>query len=235
MYLSPATDSLNTFRAVAGLLHTQLLSAPDQSALHVTDLHLRSDIRPKPLAGLKPDFVLTSARLAPSAFGRDTRKPILWNDEIAIYAPHGAVAPVRDAPPGPFSVRISDTQVANGHLVFTATFTVETGDGWTGQDWLMVPADASPWAFPSTWPTEKAPQWFAGQAAPLPGTMIHRYEFDPRTATLALRPRWEQPRRSSVVRRWDRAGRLAVGRAAPKRLSTRCLRSGSQGRGFQER
>ena len=87
VYLSPATDSLNTFRAVAGLLHTQLLSAPDQSALHVTDLHLRSDIRPKPLAGLKPDFVLTSARLAPSAFGRDTRKPILWNDEIAIYAP----------------------------------------------------------------------------------------------------------------------------------------------------
>ena len=187
VYLSPATDSLNTVRAVAGLLHTQLLGAPDQSALQVTDLHLRSDIRPKPLDGLKPDFVLTSARLAPSAFRRDARKPILWNDEIAIYAPHGAAAPVRDSPPGPFSVRISDTRVANGRLVFKATFTVRAGDGWTGQDWLMVPADASPWAFPNIWPTDRAPQWFAGQAAPQPGTMVYRYEFDPRTATLALR------------------------------------------------
>ena len=187
VYVSPATDSLNAFRAVAALPHTRLLGGPGQSALMVTDLHLRSDIEPAPLDGLTPDFVLTSARLAPSMFPPDARRPIFWNKEVAIYSPTGAVEPVGSAPPRPFSVRLSHAREVNGRVAFTATLTETTGQGWTGQDWLVVPADTSPWALPLIRPTDIVEQWFAGQATPQLGTTVHRFEFDPLTATLALR------------------------------------------------
>ena len=193
VYLSPATDSLNTFRAVAVLLHTRLLGSPDQSALHLPNLHLQADIRPSPLGSQAADLVVTSARLAPSMFHPSARRPILWNDEISVYSPNGSVTPVRDPPSRPFSVRLSDTQAVNGRLTFTATLSDQTGAGWTGQDWLVVPADDSPWAFPLIRPTDTAAQWFAGQAAPRPETVVHRYEFDPRMATLVLIDNDDEP------------------------------------------
>lgn len=186
VYLSPATDSLNTFRAVAVLPHTRLLGSPDESALHLPNLHVQADIRPTPLVGQTADLVVTSARLAPSMFPPAARRPIFWNDEIAVYSPDGAVAPVRDPPPRPFSVRLWDARTVEGRLAFTATLSDQTGAGWTGQDWLVAPADASPWALPLIRPTDTAAQWFAGQAVPRPETITHRYEYDPRTATLAL-------------------------------------------------
>lgn len=186
LYVSPATDSLNTMRVVAVLGHTRLFGVPGQPALHVPDLHLRSDIQPEPLDDLIPDFVLTSTRLSPSSFGRDVRQPIFWNDEIAVYAPHGAMAPVRDAPPRHFSVRISDIRVGNGRVAFTADFTIRDGKRWTGQDWLVLPADASPWALPIIRPTDPAAQWFAGQAHPRVGTTSQSYEFDPQAVTITL-------------------------------------------------
>ena len=187
VYVSPATDSLNAFRAVAALLHTRLLGSPDQSPLIVTDLHLRSNIEPAPLDDLSPDFVLTSARLAPSMFPPEARRPIFWNKEVTIYSPTGAVEPVGSPPPRPFSVRLSHAREMNGRVAFTATLTENTGQGWTGQDWLVVPADTSPWALPLIRSTDIAAQWFAGQATPQLGTTVHRFEFDPLTATLALR------------------------------------------------
>ena len=57
----------------------------------------------------------------------------------------------------------------------------------------MVPADDSPWAFPLIRPTDTAAQWFAGQAAPRPETVVHRYEFDPREATLDLIGKDDEP------------------------------------------
>ena len=193
LYVSPATDSLNTMRAVAVLGHTRILGVPGQSALHVPDLHLRTDIQPAPLDGLMPDFVLTSTRLAPSAFGRRERQPIFWNDEIAIYAPQGAVAPVRDAPPRPFSVRLSDIQTGSGRVAFAATFTIRDDKLWTGQDWLVLPADASPWALPVIRPTDPAAQWYAGQARPRSGTTRQSYEFDPQMVTIILHDAEQKP------------------------------------------
>ena len=197
LYVSPATDSLNTMRAVAVLGHTRLLGVPGQPAFHVPDLHLRSDIKPEPLDGLIPDFVLTSTRLAPSSFGRDARQPIFWNDEIAVYAPHGAMAPVRDAPPRHFSVRISDTRIGNGHVAFTANFTVRDDTRWTGQDWLVLRADASPWALPLIRATDPAAQWFAGQARPRVGTTSQSYEFNPQAVTITLHNAEQKPSKVS--------------------------------------
>ncbi len=181
VYLSPATDSLNTFRAAAALRYARLFGSPDRAALH-----LQEDLSFAPLGGHGADLVVAPVRMAPSVFEHDVRRPILWNDEIAVYSPNGAVEPVMDPPPQPFSVRLSDPQVMRGRLAFSAELTDQTGVGWTGQDWLVVPADASPWAFPLIRPTDTAAQWFAGQAVPRPGTITHRYEFDPQKATLAL-------------------------------------------------
>ncbi len=182
VYLSPANGSLNTFRAVAVLPHARLLGSPDRAALH-----LQADISSAPIGSQTAEFVVTAAQLAPSMFQPAARHPIFWNEEIAVYAPAGAIDPIREAPAQPFTVRLEDTQEADGRLAFTATLTDTSAEGWTGQDWLVVPADASPWALPRIRPTDPAAQWYAGQASPQPGTITHRYEFDPQSVALSLR------------------------------------------------
>ena len=181
VYLSPASGSLNTFRAVAVLPHARLLGSPDRAALH-----LQADIPSTPLGIQTADLVVTSARLAPSMFQPTARRPVFWNEEIAVYAPGGTIAPVREPPPQPFKVRIADADVVDGRLGFTASLSDTSGEGWTGQDWLVVPADASPWALPRIRPTDPAAQWFAGQASPRPGSITHQYEYDPQSVTLSL-------------------------------------------------
>ena len=186
VYLSPASGTLNSFRAVAVLPHARLLGSPDRAALH-----LQADIPSTPNRGQTADVVVTAAQLAPSMFGADARRPVFWNEEIAVYAPDGAIAPVREPPPRPFMVRLRDAEETDGRLGFTATLSDTSGEGWTGQDWLVVPADASPWALPRIRPTDTAAQWYAGQASPEPGSVTHRYEFDPQAVALSLRV--EQP------------------------------------------
>lgn len=186
VYLSPASGTLNTFRAVAVLPHARLLGSPDRAALH-----LQADIPSTPMGNHSADLVVTAAQLGPSMFQPGARRPVFWNEEIAVYAPDGAIAPVREPPARTFTVLLEDAQETHGRLAFTATLADTSGEGWTGQDWLVVPADASPWALPRIRPTDPAAQWYAGQASPRPGTVRHRYEFDPQSVTLSLRD--EQP------------------------------------------
>ncbi len=187
VYLSHANGSLNTFRALAVLPQSQLLGLPDEAALHIPNLHLQADVRPTPLRDESADFVVTAAQLGPSMFQPGARRPVFWNEEIAVYAPDGVIAPVREPPARPFTVRLRNAEESGGRLVFTATLSDSSGEGWTGQDWLVVPADESPWALPRIRPTDPAAQWFAGQASPRPGSVTHRYEFDPQAVRLSLR------------------------------------------------
>ena len=186
VYLSHANGSLNTFRALAVLPQSQLMGSPDEAALHIPNLHLQADVRPTPLLNQNADFVVTSTRLAPSVFQPAARRPVFWNDEIAVYAPDAAISPVREPPPRPFTVRLADAQVVDGRLALTATLADTSGKGWTGQDWVVVPADASLWSLPRIRPTDPTAQWYAGQASPRPGSITHRYEFDPQSVTLTL-------------------------------------------------
>lgn len=182
VYLSPASGTLNTFRAVAVLPHARLLGSPNRAALH-----LQADIPSTPMGNDSADLVVTAAQLGPSMFEPAARRPVFWNEEIAVYAPDAAITPVREPPARPFTVRLRDAQEIDGRLAFTATLADTSGEGWTGQDWLVVPADASPWALPRIRPTDPAAQWYAGQARPRPGAVTHRYEFDPQSITLSLR------------------------------------------------
>jgi hypothetical protein len=183
VYVSPALEPLNAFRAMAMLTHTNLLVSEDQTVLN----HLRVSIQTEPLGAQTPDLVLTSSRLAPSMFAPNRRGPVWWNEDVALFSPSGSVAPVSPHSPDPFRVQLSDSSTPDQQLVFTAILSNDGGDRWTGQDWVVVPVDDSPWAIPRIWPIDKVPQWFAGQIAPQSGTIIRHYEFDPGTATLALR------------------------------------------------
>ncbi len=201
VYLSPSSGSLNAFRAVAVLPHAHLLGSPNRAALH-----LQADIPTSPLGSQPADLVVTAAQLAPSMFHPSAQRPVFWNEEIAVYAPAGTIAPLQDPPPRPFTVRVTDAQESDGRLAFTATLSETAGEGWTGQDWLVVPADESPWALPRIRPTDPAAQWYAGQATPQPGSVTHRYEFDPQAVMLTL-----QDSPSDVVRLDSSGDRLEPG------------------------
>ena len=188
VYLSPTSVSLNMYRAMAVLPHARLLGSPDRAALH-----LQAELPSSPLSNQTADLVVTSAQLAPSMFHPNVRRPVFWNQEIAVYAPDGELEPTREPPTRPFKVWLADAEVVDGRIAFTATLTDTSGEGWTGQDWLVVQADASPWALPRIRPTDPAVQWFGGQASPRPGTVTHRYVFDSQSVTLARRDAGQNP------------------------------------------
>ena len=183
VYVSPALNPLNAFRAMAMLTHTNLLESEDRAVLN----HLRVDISAKGADGQVPDLILTSSRLAPSVLAPESREPVWWNEDSALYAPAGALPAVTNPRPRPFSIQLSDTVAMDGQLAFTATFNNRTGKGWSGQDWVVVPAIATPLPFPRTWPADQVTQWYAGQIAPQSGGVTHSYMIDPQTATLKLR------------------------------------------------
>ena len=186
VYLSPALEPVNSIRAAVVLSHTRLLGR----ARPTPTWHSRPDFATEPLGDQTPDLIVTSARLAPSAFPLDRRRPIWWNDEIAIYPLGKAANPIMPPPPRPFSVRVSDFHVADGRIVFTAIFSDRAPDQWKGQDWLVTSTDSSPWAIPREFEADErrhsGSQWFGGQVVPGRGTTEHRFEFDPRSVSLQV-------------------------------------------------
>ena len=187
VYLSPATDPLNIARAAAAMPESEFVDQGSQSSLRVRDVSLSSDIRPEPLGRTLPSFAVVSARLAPAMLPPEWRHPIFWNSEIAVYSLNGTAVSVMEPPPRPFRVEVTDWQTIEGRLAFTATLANLNAEGWSGQDWVVVRADSSPWAFPDSWPVDRTSQWFAGQIAPQSETLVHRYEYDPKAVRLALR------------------------------------------------
>jgi len=73
--------------------------------------------------------------------------------------------------------------------MFTATLNARAPYLWTGQDWVLVPIDASPWGLPALRPDGRPAiaQWFAGQAAAGTEATIHSYVFDAQVSSLAVR------------------------------------------------
>ena len=101
------------------------------------------------------------------------------------------------------------TCIADGLIAFTATFTDRSTDSWSGQDWVVVATDDSPWRLPYRFGTVEFTsafvRWFDGQVQPVPETTTHEYfflyEFEPRTGTLAL---------------WDGSGYSSLSQAQPQ-------------------
>ena len=186
VYLSPSLEPANSIRAAVVLSHAVLLG----EARPTPTWHSRPRIPTEPLGSQMPDLIVTSARLAPSSFPPGQREPIWWNEEIAVYAPTGAVAPVMSPPPRSFSVRVSKEQKDAAHFAFTAEFADRAPERWKGQDWLVVPVDGSTWAFPGEFEaddrTHAGAQWYAGQIIPGQGGGTRMFRFDPQTLSMAV-------------------------------------------------
>ena len=185
VYLAPAIHPVDSVRTASVLSHARILGD-----VHHADLYLLTDIPTEPLGDSMPDFVVASTLLTPSALSPAARRPIWKNDELAVYAPPGAGDGVATPSMSLLSVRLSNFQEGDGRITFTVTFTDRAPDQWKGQDWLVVAADDSQWAFPSELEADgrrhAGTQWYAGQVIPGQVTTTHTYEFDPRAAKLAV-------------------------------------------------
>ena len=188
VYLPAPFDSSEALRVAAALSHARLLGA-----IGTGRLHLRTPWQTEPLGDHVPDLIITGAKFVPWVFPPASRQPIWWNDETAIYALDGAVEqimPLRDEP-FLFSVKLSDVRVAHGRVVFTATFDDRAPDQWSGQDWLLIATDNSPYRFPTPIsPDGRIPpttMWFTGQIWPGRGTASLTNEFDFLAPSLAVR------------------------------------------------
>ena len=189
VYLAPSIPPRDGVRLAVALPHARILGTLDLDAVY-----LLSNTPTSPSDTNSPNFLATPTRLAPSALSEEARQPVWWNPEISVYSLDGNAAPVRPAPPRDFSVQLSDVQVADGRIGFTATFTDRAADRWQGQDWVVVETDASPWRLPYRFETRTYTsafvRWFDGQVQPVPATNTHEYfflyEFEPRTGVLAV-------------------------------------------------
>ena len=185
VYLSPALEPLSALRAAATLPHARLFGVVDPEPWH-----LLTEVPIERLEGRTPDMVITAARLVPAAFPPERRTPVWWNDEIAVYATSGPIAPGRPRPRD-VSVHLSDAIVDAGRLAFTATFINRASGQWKGQDWIVAPTDQSAWAFPAGFEADERTyagvQWYAGQVVPRRKSVTHRYVFDPLGTSLAVR------------------------------------------------
>ena len=159
-------------------------------------LHALTPLPAERLGEQTPDLVILPVGQQPWMFPPAGRQPIWWNDVMAIYAPTGAVAPVMSPlhpalspEPPPISVRVSDVRQADGRLAFTLTVDDHTPDRWSGQDWVLINVDKSPWAIPRHLDGGKPviEQWFGGQMVRGRGRTTHGYVYDFGASSLAVR------------------------------------------------
>jgi hypothetical protein len=109
--------------------------------------------------------------------------------------------PFIPAPSPPVSVEVSDGEFANERVGFTVSLTTRDPDQWNGQDWLVIPTDTSVPAYPG-FGGPASVLWFAGDFVSWEGIQSSRYEFDPRSGSLAV---WSEDGRTTVVK--DTGGR----------------------------
>ncbi len=185
VYFSAALNPSDAIRVAAVLAHARLLGRQLRP-----NWHTRLEIKMDQLGDRVPDLVVTPLHRAPSAFPPSARRPIWWNKSLAVYAPGRAIDPVMPPPSQQFTVQVDDLNVTEGRITFGAEFANRARKHWTGQDWLVLPADASPWAIPrETAPnrtSHEATSWFAGQMTPGLEKLTHIYEYDARAGTLAV-------------------------------------------------
>ena len=194
VHLAPQTLWLNRLRVASVLAHSQLVGDIDTEPLH---LRTSAPWTVEPLGEQVPDLVVLPASIEPWTwmFPPDGRQPVWQNDEIAVYAPNGALAPITppraipEAPP--VTVRVSDARIDEGRVTFTTTYEEHAPERWTGQDWVVVEVDDGPWAIPTKLLDHgrgpEVSKWFGGLISSGAAKSAHTYAFDVPASTLAVR------------------------------------------------
>ena len=187
----------STLRVAATLSHARLVGEIDPRLLHAirsAQWHVDS------LTDETPELVVLPTSAIPWMFHPSARSPVWRRDDIAIYAPDGAVPRIFDPPvldagpsgdPPPVSLKVTDVTMEDGIIEFVASFAERVAEGWTGQDWVILEGDQSPWAIPAAAlrrggePT--IAKWFGGLLAAGSATVRHVYRFDAGDAGLSVR------------------------------------------------
>ena len=150
------------------------------------ELNLRTQWQIAPLGDRIPDLIIAPLRFVAWMLPANSRQPIWWNDETAVYSLNGAVDQIIAPPPWteplPFGIHVSDVSEADGRIAFTATFDDRSPDQWSGQDWIVFATDNSPLGLPTQiladGRTPATHIWFSGQLGPGRETSSVDYELD---------------------------------------------------------
>ena len=187
VYLTEGLRRLDKLHLAAVLAHARLVGTIDVSAIHPL-----ADISIEPPGAHSPDVIVFARDLYVDP--GDHEFPVAWwNADAIAYATNPSIVPATDPPPArtDFAVRLSDFRTDENRVTFTATFTDQAPREWTGQDWLVIQLEDTPWAQPIHYEddgyTLVGTQWFAGQIGPSGRTATRRYEFDALAGTMAVR------------------------------------------------
>ena len=183
VYFAPATEGMHALILASALAHARPVGE-----LFPGHIHLRTDFGVEALGDELPSLVVAPRWFTPSVFAPEFRRPVWWNDWVAAYSPDGAVGPTMPfTPPSspPVSVEVSDGRVVDERVRFTVALTTRDPDQWNGQDWVVIPMDTRVPAYPG-FGGPASVLWFAGDFVSSAGTQSGRYEFDPRSGSLAV-------------------------------------------------
>ena len=193
VYLAPQLWMGTQLQVASVLAHTQLAGADATPFLHFLT---PTPWTVAPLGERVPDLVVLPAAVAPWTwmFPPAGRHPVWRNNDMAAYAPNGALAPI--TPPGPapepppVGIRVTATHIDNGRVTFTAHFDERAPDRWTGQDWIAVELDPEPLNVPTGFRNgDQGPatlKWFGGLLASRSATRVDTYTLDVGASTLSM-------------------------------------------------
>lgn len=187
VYVDPAIESPFALRIASALAHARLVGE-----IYPGNLHLRTDFGIEPLGEHHPSFIVAPHSFTPSMLAPAARRPIWWNAGLAVYAAEGAAQPIMSTTQSrlpPVSVRASDEGRMRGGIAFSVELINRAPDRWTGQDWLVLPANAS--GLPVSTDSDGAGggRWFPGQIDPGHESARLSLALDPSVVNLSVRGR----------------------------------------------
>lgn len=197
VYLVTPPREVDTLLVGAALSHARLVGELDPLFLHVIP---PAKWQVDPLSDQTPDFVVLPTGSTPWMFRPTNRSPIWWYEDVAVYAPTGVATRILEGPvpadaapvdPPPIRMAVTDVKASEGRIEFTAAFDEGSSQPWSGQDWIVIAGDHSPWAIPTeVYRHGQQPvnaQWVQGLLSPAGATTSHTYRFDASVSALSVR------------------------------------------------
>ena len=187
VYLTAGLQRLNKLRMASVLSHTKLSGTLDTSRLH-----LLPGLPIEPPGTWDSDVIIVARDLA-LGVANHGYPAVWWDPDSIAYATAPSIAPAVVPPPAAapdFAVRLSGVRTGVSHVTFWATFTDNAPTRWTGQDWLVLEVENTPWATPIQYEddgyTLVGTQWYPGQVGPSGRTETRRYRFDALAGTMTI-------------------------------------------------
>lgn len=197
VYVVAPPREYDTLLVAAALSHARLVGELDPLFLHVIP---PAKWQVEPLTDQTPDLVVLPTGAEPWMLPPTARSPIWWRNSVAVYAPTGAAPRILDGPsptdsasgdPPPIRVEVTGVQISGEVIEFTAAFDEGGPQPWSGQDWIVIAGDRSPWAIPTeVFRHGREPRtalWVQGLLSPAGVVTLHTYRFDARVPELSVR------------------------------------------------